>query len=258
MKYSTIRFVFFLILITILSSIRDQLYSQPVILGIRGGIGIPELKGGGTPQSSGYSSRLAPNFGAFINYKFNPEFSLEAELLFSGQGGQRNGMQAISSDNLSGFPLPPNTNLYANFNNETILNYLEIPILAGYTFNGGNKGMAEYIDAGPYVGILLNAETKTSGYSQIYFDQTGRKPLSIYGLIVPPQNFNNESNVTSSINKLDLGITGGIGVNINIGSDQLNFDIRGSYGFIPVESNKSDGSNNTGALYITIGYGIHV
>lgn len=258
MKFSTVRFVIVLILITILSSIRDQLFSQPVIIGIRGGIGIPELKGGGTPQSSGYSSRLAPNFGTFINYKLNPEFYLQAEVLFSGQGGKRNGMQAISSDNLSGFPLPPNTNLYANFDNETILNYIEIPIMAGYNFYGGNKGLSEYVDVGPYFGILLNAKTKTSGYSKIYFDQAGRRPLSIYGLIIPPQNFNNESDVTSSIKKLNVGITGGIGVDLNLGPNQLNLDVRGAYGFIPVESDKSNGSNNTGALYITVGYGIHV
>ncbi len=258
MRFRTVGFMVVLILLTMLSSLGVQLFSQPIIMGVRGGISIPELKGGGTPQSSGYSSRLAPNFGVFFNYKFNPEFFLQAEVLYSGQGGKRNGMQAISSDNLSGFPLPPNTNLYANFNNETILNYIEIPILAGYNFNGRNKGLSEYIDVGPYVGILMNAKTKTSGYSQIYFDKTGKKPLSLYGLIIPPQNFDSESDVTSSIKKLNVGITGGVGVDLSFGPGQLDLDIRGAYGFIPVESDKSNGSNNTGALYITVGYGIRV
>lgn len=245
----------FLIIFCISQSV---LYSQPVIIGIKGGLSIPDLSGGNTPESEGYSSRLAPNFGAYINYELNQDWFLQAEVLFSGQGGKRNGMQAISSDNISDFPLPPNTSLYANFNNETIINYLEIPVLAGYTIKIGGTGLTGYIDAGPYLGILLNAKTQTSGNSYIYYDQAGTMPLSFNGYPVPPQDFNSETNNTSDIKTFNAGITGGIGIKCNVGSGQLDLDIRGEYSFIPVQSDNSNGSNNTGALYLTIGYGLRI
>jgi hypothetical protein len=176
--------------------------------------------------------------------------------LFSGQGGKRDGMQPISD--LPNITVPPNTTLYANFDNETIINYLEIPILISYMFNADNSGISEYIDAGPYVGILLNAKTKTSGNSYIYVDKDGRIPLSIDGYELPSQNFDSETITTSDIKSLNIGISGGIGVNLKLGSGQLNLDLRGVYGFIPIQSNDANGSNNTGALYLTIGYGLKI
>jgi hypothetical protein len=258
MKASKETFAIVLILMTILFLMQGMVYSQPVIIGIKGGISVPELSGGSTPQSTGYTSRLAPNFGAYINYGINSTWTLKAEVLFSGQGGKRNGMQAISSDNFADMPLPPNTDLYANFNNETIINYLEIPLLVGYTINGQNTSISEYIDAGPYLGILLNAKTVTSGNSNLYLDQAGTMPLSVDGYPVPSQNFNSETAITSSVKTLNVGIALGIGINLNIGYGVLDFKLRGVYGFIPIQSDNSSGSNNTGALYFTIGYGIHV
>ncbi|MFA3781612.1 porin family protein [Melioribacteraceae bacterium 4301-Me] len=235
---------------------QTQAYSQAIMLGVKGGISIPELKGGGTPQSEGYSSRLAPNFGAFINYLLNTYFSLQAEVLFSGQGGKRNGMQAIS--NIPNLPVPPNTNLYANFDNETILNYLEIPVMVKYLISGSNTGASAYIDAGPYFGILLNAKTQTSGNSKIYLDQAGTMPISFNGYPIPPQSFDNETNITSDIKTLNVGITGGIGITLNTTAGEFDIDLRGVYGFIPIQSDKTNGSNNTGALYLTIGYGFKI
>ncbi len=165
-------------------------------------------------------------------------------------------MQAI--DNVPNLPVPPNTTLYANFDNETIINYLEIPLLASYTINGGNSDFSEYVDAGPYLGILLNAKTQTSGNSSMYLDQAGTMPLTISGYPIPPQSFNAETDITSSIKTLNVGITGGIGIKLNIDSSQLDLDLRGVYGFIPIQSDNSNGSNNTGALYLTIGYGFRI
>lgn len=256
MKTPKSTFVVLLSTLIILSIAQTKLYSQSLTIGVKGGISIPELKGGGTPQSTGYSSRLAPNYGAYINYELNTSWSFQAEVLFSGQGGKKNGMQAI--DNVPNLPVPPNTTLYANFDNETIINYLEIPLLASYTISGGNSDFSEYVDAGPYLGILLNAKTQTSGNSSMYLDQAGTMPLTISGFPIPPQSFNAETGITSSIKTLNVGITGGIGVKLNIGSSQLDLDLRGVYGFIPIQSDNSNGSNNTGALYLTVGYGFRI
>ncbi len=256
MKARNTKIVVMLSMLIIFSLIQVKVYSQQITIGVKGGLSIPELKGGGTPQSEGYSSRLAPNFGAYINYELNNYWSLQSEILFSGQGGKRNGLQPI--DNLPDIPVPPNTTLYANFDNETIINYLEIPVLISYTLSGSNSGLSEYIDVGPYLGVLLNAKTKTSGNSKIYLDKDGSIPLTINGYELPGQNFDSETSTTSDIKSINIGISGGIGINLNLGSGQLNFDLRGVYGFIPIQSDDANGSNNTGALYLTIGYGFKI
>lgn len=256
MKNLNPKIILLLSFVIIFCFTQTKIYSQQITIGVKGGLSIPELKGGGTPQSEGYSSRLAPNFGAYINYELNNYWSLQSEILFSGQGGKRNGLQPI--DNLPDIPVPPNTTLYANFDNETIINYLEIPVLISYTFNGSNSGLSEYIDAGPYLGVLLNAKTKTSGNSKIYLDKDGSIPLTINGYELPEQNFDSETSTTSDIKSINIGISGGIGINLNLGSGQLNLDLRGVYGFIPIQSDDANGSNNTGALYLTIGYGFKI
>jgi hypothetical protein len=246
-------FILLLTFLTIFCLSQSALYSQPVIIGVKGGLSIPDLSGGNTPVSEGYTSRLAPNFGAYINYELNPDWFLQAEVLFAGQGGQRNGMQAFPIPAEFASMLPPNTNnLYANYDNETIINYLEIPVLAGYNFKFGNSGFTGYVEAGPYFDFLLNAKTVTSGTSGLYFDQAGTMPLGV------SQDFGQTTNNTSSVKTFNAGITGGIGIKYDIGAGQIDLNIRGEYGFIPIETDNSNGSNNTGALYITIGYGFKI
>ncbi|MGA7720334.1 MAG: porin family protein [Ignavibacteriaceae bacterium] len=232
---------------------QSVLYSQPVVVGVKGGLSVPDLSGGNTPVSEGYTSRLAPTYGAYINYGLNQDWFLQAEISFAGQGGQRNGMQAFPAPAAFASMLPPGTNnLYANYDNETIINYLEIPILAGYNFKFGNSGFTGYVEAGPYFDFLLNAETKTSGTSGLYFDQAGTMPLGV------SQDFGQTTNNTSSVKTFNAGLTGGIGIKYDIGAGQLDLNIRGEYGFITVETDNSNGSNNTGALYLTIGYGFKI
>ena len=55
-----------------------------------------------------------------------------------------------------------------------------------------------------------------------------------------------------------MGVTGGIGFTLTTVVGQFDLDLRGVYGFIPIQSDDSNGSNNTGALYLTIGYGFKI
>lgn len=236
----------------------SNLFSQSLILGVKGGISIPNLEGGGTPQSEGYSSRLAPTFGAFITKELSPHFTILGEISYSGQGGKRNGMQIIFEENLSGLPVPQGTNLYADFKNETIINYLEIPILACYSVIRSNSGFEVYLNAGPYLGILMNAKVVTDGMSTIYLDKAGNVPLEIGGYPLPAQSFDNEVDISDKLNTFNAGITGGVGLNYNYNKHQFKFDLRGIYGFIPIQEDEENGSNKTGALYITLGYGFNI
>jgi len=106
-------------------------HAQEWSFGVRGGPSIPRLSGGGNEVSRGYSSILAPNFGLVAERSFSSRFSVLAEVDYSGQGGERRGLQPVTQD----LPLPPPQGgqyYYADFTNRSELDYLEIPILAKY------------------------------------------------------------------------------------------------------------------------------
>jgi hypothetical protein len=242
-------------LILLFGMTQAELRAQPLSIGIRGGINVPDIKGGGTPQSEGYTSRLAPTVGIFLRYDLASRFALQGELMYSGQGGKRNGMQIIFAETLAGLPVPPGIGLYAEFNNETILNYLEMPVLACYSLTGNESGFNISVNAGPYVGILLNATVVTEGVSTIYLDEAGSMPLQIGGVLLPPQDFSNEADVADNLNKVNVGITGGVGFDVSSGRNQFRIDVRGAYGFIPIQADENDGTNRTGTFTMTVGYG---
>ncbi len=226
-------------------------------IGVHGGLSIPDLRGGNNVISEGYTSRLAPNFGLSVEFPVGGHFSIEPQVNFDGQGGQRTGMQPITSASTSLPPLASGGYYYANFNNTSILNYLEIPVLAKYTFG---LGLISFnIDAGPYVGFLLNATQKTSGSSVIYVDSKG-DPLVIPNgsggyIPLPAQSFDASSNVTSSLHTANFGIDGGIGIMLPVGSlSDISLNVHGLYGITVIQKSAADGTSHTGNLIISIGY----
>ena len=73
-------------------------FAQAPWLGVHGGLSIPDLRGGnGNQLSTGYTSRLAANVGLQAEWPVYHRFSLQVELNFAGQGGQRNGIQPITN-----------------------------------------------------------------------------------------------------------------------------------------------------------------
>ncbi len=178
-----------------------------VRIGIQGGLSVPDLSGGNNEISQGYTSRRAPDFGITAEFGVTSGFSIEPQINFDGQGGQRNGMQPVT-DLPPGFQAPPSGYLYANFKNVSILNYLEVPILAKYTFGLGGVGLE--VNAGPFIGFLLNATDNTSGTSSIYIDKNGTPLVMPDGnggyVPVPPQSFDASSDVTSSLHEVNIGI----------------------------------------------------
>lgn len=226
--------------------------AQSPWFGFKGGISIPNLSGGGgNPISSGYTSRLAANFGLFSDFRIHNNFSLQVELNYAGQGGKRDGMQPVTSGDLAG-SLPPGTYLWANFNNKAVFHYLELPVLAklhwGTTFGG-------YVNLGPYLGYLLHAEEKTNGTSRIYYDQQGTMPFQVQGQEVPPQDFTGNTDVTSSLHRFNAGVAGGGGIHWMLGpKNKLLLDARFEYGFVNIQKYSEDGKNNTGNVLISLGY----
>jgi hypothetical protein len=125
-----------LLLALLLLAAFGSAFAGQMYVGLHGGPNIPSLKGGTNIMSEGYVSRLGPNFGIFANYAIRGHFSLRGEINYSSEGGKRTGMQPFyPSKEMSqllpvGTPLP----LYGVFDNEAILDYLEIPVMAKMTW----------------------------------------------------------------------------------------------------------------------------
>ena len=97
------RMISYLMLISLfLLSVRTS--SAQVRVGIHGGLSVPDLSGGDNIISEGYTSRLAPNFGISAEFGITNIFSIEPQIDFDGQGGQRNGLQPITSTSLPALP----------------------------------------------------------------------------------------------------------------------------------------------------------
>jgi Outer membrane protein beta-barrel domain len=226
-------------------------------LGVYGGLNIPRLTGGsGNPLSEGWSSRAGGAFGMTFTLNISTNFALSADLLYSSEGGQRNGMQAFDGTSFNP-QVPAGTYFYANYNNESILNYLEVPIMAKYSISLG-KSSRIYLDLGPYGGYLLNANQKTSGSSVVYSDPAGTQPIS-----VDPQSgqpfqvaFYATTNIKNQIHNMNFGLTGGLGLTQSIGFGEVILNFRGAYGLINIQKNSQDGQNHTGNLLVSLGYSI--
>ena len=229
-------------------------YAQEWWIGLRGGPSIPHLSDGGNEVSKGYSSIVAPNFGLMVEYYFTHNVSVQFEVDYSGQGGERDGLQPITQSPEGLPPLPEGQYLYADFKDKSVLNYLEIPIIGKYQFDLYDH-WHPFIEAGPYIGFLLNATEKTSGTSQIYVDHN-RTPLTIDGQPVPPVSFDADTNVKGDLNEVNAGIMAGGGIAYVINSlNQIFIDIRGEYGLRSVQKNTArDGSSNTGCAVFLVGY----
>lgn len=223
-------------------------HAQEWSFGVRGGPSIPRLSGGGNEVSRGYSSILAPNFGLVVERSFSSRFSILAEVDYSGQGGERKGLQPVTQD----LPLPPpqGSYYYADFTNRSELDYLEVPILAKYEWPL-SASWRFFAEAGPYVGYLLKGQEKTSGTSPIY-DNYGQGLVAI----TPPVSFDARTNVRSDLNKFNAGAMAGIGVGYLLGRrDEVYVDVRGEYGLTAVQKDTSqNGRSNTGSAAVLVGF----
>jgi hypothetical protein len=226
-----------------------------IVVGAKGGISIPNLKGN-NEKSKGYTSRLDVYGGLIANFQLTASLSLQPEINFSPQGGQRKGMQQVPADAIDGIILPPGINLYANFESTTILNYLEIPVLAKLSF--GNK-LKYYASFGPHVAFLLEAKTKTSGSSQLYIDEGGTIPLMQNDAPFPAFDFNATTDIKESIKKVNAGVQGGLGIEYPFGPGNIFLEGRAIIGMINIQTHpEDDGRNKTGSLAAAIGYLIKI
>ncbi len=221
-----------------------------VSLGVHAGLSIPNIRGNATDVlSQGFSSRQGPFFGIFLETRVSSLFSLLADINYTSQGGKKNGMQPITMD-VGLPPLPQGMYYYADYKNETILDYLEVPVQVRVTFG---TTWRFFVNAGPYVGILVRARAVTSGSSPIYMDEGGTIPIT------EPVPFDAETDVKDSLKSTNIGLTGGGGVMHRLGPGDLILEAHFQLGLSTIQKDvATSGNNQTGAVVISLGYSLPV
>jgi len=234
---------------------RNEIATSKFKIGLKGGLSLPSLTDNSTNiYSEKYKSYSSFEAGIFAAYILSNSFSLQLEANYTVKGGVRKGMQPIPVNSLPlglGALIPDGTTLYGNFENRSELQYLEIPvIIKSNIYNLGDKWKL-YTNVGPYVGFLLNATQKTSGSSNIYLDPNGVQ--SVPGLPAIP--FDAETDVKDQLRTVNFGFIGGFEVIRELSAkSELLLDIRGSYGFIPMQKDEAYGKSKIGSVVFSLGY----
>ena len=204
-----------------------------------------------------YESISGIDFGLTFEFKLTALISMQTELNYTHRGGERNGLQPVTANELSetlnsfypfaGIPLITNENpLYATFHSEPDLQYLEIPALLKFGW-GDNLRFSAAI--GPYVGILLKATQVTSGTSQFYLDSEGTMPISDAILL------DAKTNIKDDLKTVNFGGTLAIGISKKLGdTGQLFVDARTSYGINYIQIKDVYGESNVGGVIFSAGY----
>jgi hypothetical protein len=266
--------------------------AQDVKFGIKAGLNLPNITAGGnnTPVSEGYKSRLAMGAGIFTEVQFNPLISFRLGVEYSGQGGRKNGVQAMPSRRLI-TALASNMGMsmtdrqiagltsiasnmpayyYADVDNTTKFDYVMIPLLAQFGWNLGQSPWRVYVNAGPFVSFLISGKQASKGTSLMYANASETKPVwdaldpSIQTLItaefpdmkdvlVDPVIFGT-TNITSEMKSTNFGITGNVGIRYQCRRNYFFLEAGGNYGFITVQENSANGSNRLGAGSVMVGY----
>ncbi|NNE98588.1 MAG: PorT family protein [Pyrinomonadaceae bacterium] len=254
----TKRFAMVLITLLLFSVAAFGQEEKKNFVGVKGGISIPQLSGGDDNiLSRDFKSRVAPNFGAFVEIGVTEKFSVQPEVNFAGQGGKRTGVQPITQAPPGLPPLPPGAFFFGDFENTAELNYLEVPVLAKYKFSAEEDKPRVYVNGGMFYGRLLTAKTKTSGSSTIFLDEGGQMPLLLppAGTPLPPIDFTANTDIKNDVNKNNFGITGGGGIEFPFGKNYLVIDARVSRGLRSIQRDTlANGNSKTGNLVISVGY----
>lgn len=237
----------FIVLIFFCLASNAQLY-----VGAKGGVNMPDLAG--THLQKGYTSHtgINPYGGVLAGFQFSNRLSFQTEANFSIQGGKWRGIQPVPTGAITALTIPEGEILYANYDVNTILNYIEIPFLAKITLG---KKLKYYASIGPYISVLMRAKKITTGNSLLYTDAAGSIPFMIKDSVAPPIFLNSTTLITEKINTINAGLQGGAGIQYPVCSGNIFLEYRAILGLTNINSrNYSAGKSETNSLVIAAGY----
>jgi opacity protein-like surface antigen len=186
------------------------------------------------------SSKLGFTIGAVVEYGLSDKFSVQTEPAYMQQGGQY--IRFNDDTRFGDFSLFS----VSTTSSKVTAHYIDLPILAKYTLAPIGNFTPNAVLGGS-AGYLLKASDsfeRTYHYSQSYFTVHGTQ------------------NVSSEFEKLQVGITAGIGGEVSLGSKRLLIDFRYRYGitnakksFSYIDLNSVQGDLRTDSFYFTVGLG---
>lgn len=257
------KFLFYTLSIIILH------YSQALgqtntYLGLKGGLSIPSLSAGETKNdwNRDYESRLGPHFGVFVSLPLTNHFSIVPELNFSGQGGKRNSIQPMSipEQYLALFQQAFSTDkdyLFANLNNVSRINYLQLPIHLKYSTPIALKQkLSFHVQAGPYIGYMISGkQIVLSENLAVYMDADGTKQIP-EGLVAEffGTSIDTTIDAKNDLYRWNYGLSGALGFTYNFNKGQLILEGGGNYGFRYIQKGADHGKNRIGAGMVLLGY----
>ncbi|UII30990.1 PorT family protein [Fulvivirga ulvae] len=191
-----------------------------VKLGVKAGANLADLTS--SEDDFEVENRLSFHFGGYLELLITDRFSIQPELIFSGQGAK-----AEYSETVEDFGF---TYTYS-YEDKVNLNYLNIPVL--FKFSPTERF---YIGGGPQAGVLLSAKNKFT------YTFTGS------GL---SESESGEEDIIDELNQIDLSVAIGAGVELENG---LNFSLRYNYGLTDIaEENDGDPVRNS-VIQATAGF----
>lgn len=119
----------------------SALAQQEVKFGPKAGVNFATLNGKDAKEAD---MQVGFHIGAFAEIKFNEQFAIQPEILYSTQGAQTKGTIQVMG-------------VTANFEGGIKSSYINVPIMAKYYVIPSVA-----IEAGPYVGFLMKAEAESN------------------------------------------------------------------------------------------------
>lgn len=119
----------------------SALAQQEVKFGPKAGVNFATLNGKDAKEAD---MQVGFHIGAFAEIKFNEQFAIQPEILYSTQGAQSKGTIQVMG-------------VTANFEGGIKSSYINVPIMAKYYVIPSVA-----IEAGPYVGFLMKAEAESN------------------------------------------------------------------------------------------------
>jgi hypothetical protein len=124
-------------------------FAQPPKFGLKAGLNIATLS---NVSGVDWNNRLGLNAGALAHIHLSPEWGLQPEVMFSGQGAKYTIGNGAEHD--------------------LILNYINIPLNLQYMFDNGFR-----LQTGPQIGFLIDVKDKLNGQETGFFTSDDFKDI---------------------------------------------------------------------------------
>ncbi len=183
-------------------------HAQLLQYGLKAGLNIASLSG---DEVDDLDSRMGLAVGGYLSVPVAPSFSIQPELLYSMKG---------ASDSFAGVDVTLK------------LDYLEIPVLAKYTFGLPGAPVKPSIFAGPALGLKLSSKVKVEGFGE------------------------SEEEDLEDVKDTDFGLVFGAGLAFNLGSNSVGVDVRYNLGLTSIDDTGEgfDVKNNVISLMVSFGF----